>query len=35
MDDARRTLAKLRPLDAALADDLTRVIDDGKAAAAW
>jgi cytochrome c-type biogenesis protein CcmH/NrfG len=36
MDDARATLAKLRPLDAALADQLAHAIDGGKtAAAAW
>jgi Flp pilus assembly protein TadD len=35
LDDARATLAKLRPLDAALARKLERAIDDGKPALGW
>lgn len=34
-DDARATLAKLKPLDAALADKLAQAINDGKPAATW
>lgn len=35
MDDARATLAKLKPLDAALADKLAQVIDGRKSAGGW
>ncbi len=34
-DDARATLAKLKPLDATLAEKLSQAIDDGKRAQAW
>ncbi len=35
LDDARTTLAKLKPLDAALADKLAHAIDGGVPAAGW
>jgi tetratricopeptide (TPR) repeat protein len=35
MDDARATLAKLKALDAGLADQLAQAIDAGKPAAGW
>jgi cytochrome c-type biogenesis protein CcmH/NrfG len=35
LDDARGTLAKLKPLDAALADKLAHAIDGGAPAAGW
>ncbi len=35
VDDARATLAKLKPLDAKLAEKLSQAIDDGKRAQAW
>ena len=34
-DDARATLAKLKPLDAGLADRLAQAIDSGKSAGSW